>query len=92
MAMASSIGADIEAPDGAPPLHAWLFGEDQGRYLVTTNDPHTLLKAAKKAGVPAQKIGTTGGRNLTVNGSHAISVADLRDSHMVWLPNYMRAS
>ncbi len=91
MAMASGIGADIEAPDGAPPLHAWLFGEDQGRYLVTTDDPHALLKAAEKAGAPARRIGVTGGQNLTVNGSYAISVADLRDSHMGWLPNYMRA-
>src|SRR5206468_329153 len=34
MAMAGGMGATVETPPSSMPLHAWLFGEDQGRYLV----------------------------------------------------------
>ena len=34
MAMASGIGAELEAPSGQLP-HAFWFGEDQGRYVIT---------------------------------------------------------
>ena len=35
MAMASGIGADLDAPPEDTPAHAFWFGEDQARYLVT---------------------------------------------------------
>jgi len=91
MAMASGIGAAIAPPAGAGPLHAWLFGEDQGRYLVTTAEAGALLARAAAAGVPAVEIGATGGDALTVAGAGAISVADMKDIHERWLPAYMGA-
>ncbi len=89
MAMASDLGAAIEAPNGGLPLHAWLFGEDQARYLLTIGDPETLLAAAAEAGVPASRIGRTSGDRLTVNGAHAISVQELKSTHTSWFPAYM---
>ena len=91
MAMAGDIGARIETPADAPPLHAWLFGEDQGRYLLTTRDAETVLAEAARAGVPVRRIGTTGGDALTVDGAYPISVAELRAAHEAWLPAYMDA-
>ena len=91
MAMAGDLGADVEAPEDTPPLHAWLFGEDQGRYLVTTEDAEKVLARAAETGVPARRIGNTGGDRLTVNGSHSISVSELRNIHEGWLPGYMAA-
>ena len=88
MAMAGNIGAEIKTPEE----NAWLFGEDQARYLLTCVNAQTLLDRAKSAGVPASMIGTTGGQQLTVNGSHTISVAELRDINEGWLPGYMAAS
>ena len=38
MAMASGIGAVLEAPSNVP-AHAFWFGEDQARYVVTAKDP-----------------------------------------------------
>src|SRR6185503_4963838 len=35
MAMASGIGADLDAAPEDTPAHAFWFGEDQARYLVT---------------------------------------------------------
>ena len=93
MALAGDIGAAIEAPGrdhapGRPPLHAWLFGEDQGRYLLTTSRPESVLAEAVDAGVPAIRIGTTGGTALTVKGGQPISLAELRAAHEGWLPTY----
>jgi phosphoribosylformylglycinamidine synthase II len=91
MAMAGQTGASIDEPGAEIPLHAWLFGEDQARYILTTTDPEAMLKAANARGVVATVIGRTGGESLTVGGSRTISVNDLRDTHEAWLPEYMAA-
>jgi phosphoribosylformylglycinamidine synthase subunit PurL len=92
MAMAAGIGADIAPPTDAPALHGWLFGEDQGRYVMTTGDADRVLAAAAAAGVPATRIGTTGGERLTVGGAHAISIEELSTAHEGWMPGYMSAA
>jgi phosphoribosylformylglycinamidine synthase subunit PurL len=90
MALASDIGAEIAPPKGlSTPLHAWLFGEDQGRYLVVTNQPEPILKAAAEAGVALAALGKTGGTALTVTGSGTISLNELKTAHEGWLPAYM---
>ncbi|MCC7017346.1 MAG: phosphoribosylformylglycinamidine synthase subunit PurL [Rhodospirillales bacterium] len=89
MALAGNIGAEISAPDGTPPLQAWLFGEDQGRYLLTTRNADALADAAETAGVPLRVIGLTGGDGLTVRGERSISLHELRAAHEIWLPRYM---
>ena len=95
MAMAGGIGAAVLVPAGAPPLHAFLFGEDQGRYVleIAEAEAATLIARATAQAVPARRIGTTGssGRDatLTVNGAWPISVAELRARNEAWLPAYM---
>ena len=91
MALAGDLGAEIEPANQDVPLHAWLYGEDQARYILTTTDPRAMLAAAEEAGVSAAVIGRTGGRSLTVGGSHTISVSELRIAHEMWLPDYMAA-
>ena len=91
MGLAGDLGAEIEPADQDVPLHAWLFGEDQARYILTTTDPKAMLAAAEEAGVSATVIGRTGGLSLTVGGSHTISVSELRNAHEMWLPDYMAA-
>ena len=92
MALAGGCGADISAgaSDPAnPPLCAWLFGEDQARYLVTVDDAESLLAAAEKSGVPARIIGQTGGDHLILAEGEAISLAELKAGHDNWLGDYM---
>ncbi len=91
MALAGNIGAAIAVPSGTQYPHAWLFGEDQARYLVTTADGDALLAAAQAALVPASVIGKTGGNALTIKGERPISLGELRDAHEGWLPRYMAA-
>jgi phosphoribosylformylglycinamidine synthase len=95
MAMAGRIGASLELPDEAKAMPlAWLFGEDQGRYLMTckASGAEDLLARAQKAGVPALRLGQTGGDALTVAGHGSISVAELTRIHEGWLPGYMGAA
>jgi phosphoribosylformylglycinamidine synthase len=90
MAMAGGIGATIAVPDGMP-AHAFLFGEDQGRYLLATAQPDPVLAAAARASVPIARLGVVGGDALTVPGADAISVEELRRINEAWLPDYMAA-
>ncbi|MDG3441395.1 phosphoribosylformylglycinamidine synthase subunit PurL [Nitrospirillum amazonense] len=68
-----------------------LFGEDQGRYLVTVaaGDVAAVTDAAKAAGVPVTTLGTVGGDAITGLGGGALALADLREVHEGWLPGYM---
>jgi phosphoribosylformylglycinamidine synthase subunit PurL len=92
MALAGGIGASISTPDDGIPALAWLFGEDQARYLITATAADKVLAAAKAAGVPAITIGRTGGTVLTMADGNSISLSDLRNAHEGWLPGYMAAS
>jgi len=91
MGLASSIGAQVTLPAGD--AFGAAFGEDQARYIVTcpVGEAEALLNKAKAAGVPAQRIGLTGGAELTITGQGAISLAELRKAHEGWLPGYMEA-
>ena len=92
MALAGDVGADIVVPDGELVALDWLFGEDQGRYVIQSADGDAVLKAALVADVPAIGIGCTGGTSLTVSGHQPISVSTLRELHEGWLPGYMAVS
>ncbi|MBT9288178.1 phosphoribosylformylglycinamidine synthase subunit PurL [Prosthecodimorpha staleyi] len=95
MAMASGRGCRIAAPErSAVPLHAFLFGEDQARYLLTASAgeaAHILVQAAM-GGVPATMIGTVGGNELTIADRIAISVDMLVKRHEDWFPRFMAAA
>ena len=92
MALAGNLGAALSLPNRAVPLHAFLFGEDQGRYVVTTADGAGLLRTIRAEGIAALKLGTTGGLALTGLPGAPISLASLRQAHERWLPDYMSAA
>ena len=89
MAMAAGIGAELDRPPLA--AHAFWFGEDQGRYLVTVSADvaEKVMVRARAAGVPARQLGLTGGDALTLEGERPILVANLRERFEGWLPAYM---
>ncbi len=71
--------------------HAYLFGEDQGRYLLAV-DPEAasdLLYSASAQGIDAAVIGVTGSDRLTLPGGETIPLAELSAAHEGWLPAYM---
>jgi hypothetical protein len=91
MAMASDIGAQLLAAPGSTVPHAFWFGEDQARYIVTVPaaDAGLVLAKMKGAGVPCARIGTTGGDAIAVAGETAVSINTLKSAFERWLPDYM---
>jgi phosphoribosylformylglycinamidine synthase len=88
MAMASGIGAVLEAPSGSA-AHGFWFGEDQARYVVTARNSEPIAERAKTAGVPFARLGATGGRVLAVAGERPVPIDDLKARSENWLPAYM---
>jgi phosphoribosylformylglycinamidine synthase subunit PurL len=89
MAMAGGRGVALDRLPADLPRHAWLFGEDQGRYLIETAEPAAMLATAEAAGVTARVIGVVGGAALTLPEAGAISVNTLKAANEAWLPGYM---
>ncbi len=88
MALAGGRGAEItELPEG--PRHAALFGEDQARYLVTTNDPLPVIALAMDARVPMRVLGRVGGDALILPGETPILLNELQEAHETPLPAFM---
>jgi phosphoribosylformylglycinamidine synthase subunit PurL len=89
MAMAGGQGATLDGLTSDDLTNAWLFGEDQGRYVIETSAMLAVEASALEAGVPVRRIGTVGGAALTLSGAGAISVAQLKAANEAWLPDYM---
>jgi phosphoribosylformylglycinamidine synthase len=91
MAIASHIGAVLDAAPDDTPAHAFWFGEDQARYVVTVPAAKvdSVLARARTASVPVWRLGVTGGKALSVTGERPLAVADLRGKSEGWLPAYM---
>ena len=88
MAIASHIGAVLEAPSDAA-SHAFWFGEDQARYVVTAESADLIAERAKAAAVPLTRLGATGGSVLALGDERPVRVHDLKSRFEAWLPAYM---
>jgi phosphoribosylformylglycinamidine synthase subunit PurL len=88
MALASDVGVELRATSRLH-AHGYLFGEDQGRYLLATPDPQSVLARAEAAGVRASDAGHAGGDAFASAGLFAIALADLRAAHEGWMPAFV---
>jgi phosphoribosylformylglycinamidine synthase subunit PurL len=96
MALAGNIGAQISVPFDF--MTAGYFGEDQGRFLITTNKPDELREALNRIyvthGIDGWPIGITGGRTIevgrdTTNEVKSVSLTDLRVAHESFFKDWM---
>jgi phosphoribosylformylglycinamidine synthase len=92
MALAGGVGARLFTHPRDIPGHAFWFGEDQARYLIAVPDSAGLIRTAEQAGIPAMRIGTSGGKDLTLPDGGTISVEALRAAHERFLPLWMDAT
>ncbi len=93
MGLAGDIGAEVKLPTAANPA-AILFGEDQGRILVTTRWPESVRALANSLQIFAIEVGTTGGDSIRVRSSEhgtsqSISLAKLRSASEGFFPSLM---
>jgi len=91
MALASNVGVEL-SPTSATHAHGFLFGEDQGRYLIATADPAPILAAAHAAGLNVALAGQAGGSDFACHDLFRIPLARLREIHEGWMPAYMAGS
>jgi len=89
MAMSTGIGAEITVDTQGVPVHGWLYGEDQGRYVVATSNPDAVMAMAMAAGVRAQILGRTGGDAIALSSGESMPLASLKSTNEGWLPAYM---
>ncbi|WP_433989191.1 Phosphoribosylformylglycinamidine synthase subunit PurL (plasmid) [Pseudoseohaeicola sp. NH-UV-7] len=73
LAEKSGVGVQLNSADTGI-----LFGEDQARYVLACapDKADALMEAARKAGVPAEKIGQFGGNTIAFDG-HSAEMAEL---------------
>jgi phosphoribosylformylglycinamidine (FGAM) synthase-like enzyme len=93
MAMGMGIGIAVQPRDlpSTIPVHAFLFGEDQARYVITipTVELHQIRQEANALGIPTWYLGVTGGDVVTLGADEPIAIAELKQAHESWLPDYM---
>jgi phosphoribosylformylglycinamidine synthase len=89
MAMETGVGATLAPAPDTLPAHAFWFGEDQARYVVAVPDATAFIATATAAGVPALRLGHTGGGDLVLAAGQSISVGALRDANEATLPALM---
>jgi phosphoribosylformylglycinamidine synthase subunit PurL len=88
MALASGVGIELRA-SSALHAHSYLFGEDQGRYLLAVPDPEPIYQLARRAGVHVSDAGHAGGEAFGSGPLFAVALADLRHAHEGWMPAFM---
>jgi phosphoribosylformylglycinamidine synthase II len=91
MAMASGVGARLYGEPMGAAAHAFWFGEDQARYVITAkpSEAKAIVTRCKAAGIPVRRIGSTAGNTLTLPGERPILLSALTERFEGFLSAYM---
>ena len=84
-------GAILKKPNYLINQFEYLFGEDQGRYIIEI-DKDTLIDVVKilsENSVHFDELGTVNSDDLIIDDKSKVSIDDLIKSHTTWLTNYM---
>ena len=84
-------GATLKKPNRLINQFSYLFGEDQGRYIieVDSNNLKNVTSILEENSVHFDELGTVSSDNLTIDDKSKISIDDLIKSHNTWLTNFM---
>ena len=86
------LGVKITNPTNIPD-HAFFFGEEQSRYILTSPDANNILEIAKRHNVTAKILGkTTKNQELTIDKIGNISLQRCFEINERWLPEYMKTA
>jgi phosphoribosylformylglycinamidine synthase len=88
MALASGVGIEL-SPTSLTHAHGFLFGEDQGRYLIATLDPDPIVAAGRAAGLNIALAGQAGGTDFACHDLFRLPLDRLRAANEGWMPAYM---
>ena len=86
------LGVKITNPTNIPD-HAFFFGEEQSRYILTSSDANSIMEIAKRHNVSAKILGkTTKHQELTIDKIGNISLQRCFEINERWLPEYMKTA
>jgi phosphoribosylformylglycinamidine synthase len=86
------LGATLQLDAGRVPPHAFLFGEDASRVVISFAPEFQaeVERAARAAGVPCAVVGVVGGDRLTLQGLLDVTVAQLGRAWRSGIPALVR--
>ncbi len=84
-------GATLKKPNYLINQFEYLFGEDQGRYIIeiTKDDLQNVTKILQDNSVHFDKLAIVNKNDLIIDNKTKVSIDDLIESHTTWLTNYM---
>ena len=84
-------GATLKKPNYLINEFEYLFGEDQGRYIIEIekNNFKNVTEILEKNSVHYDELGTVNENELIINDKSKVTIDELIKSHTNWLTNYM---
>ena len=84
-------GAALKKPNYLINQFEYLFGEDQGRYIIEVDKDNlqNVIKILSENSVHFDELGTVIDNNLIIDDKSKVSIDDLIKSHTTWLTNFM---
>ena len=84
-------GATLKKPNYLINQFEYLFGEDQGRYIIEISkiDLESATKILQENSVHFDELGSVNDDSLIIDDKTKVSIDDLIKSHTNWLTNYM---
>jgi len=84
-------GATLKKPNYLINQFEYLFGEDQGRYIIEINkdDLESATKILQENSVHFDELGSVNDDILIIDDKTKVSIDDLIKSHTNWLTNYI---
>ena len=84
-------GVTLKKPSHLINQFEFLFGEDQGRYIIEIEKNHfeDVIEILENSAIHYDKLGTVNDNELIINNKSKVSIDDLIKSHTVWLTEYM---
>jgi len=84
-------GATLKKPNYLINQFEYLFGEDQGRYIIeiSKDDLESATKILQENSVYFDELGSVNEDILIIDDKTKVSIDDLIKSHTNWLTNYM---
>jgi phosphoribosylformylglycinamidine synthase len=90
MALASNVGITLNATSHEH-AHFYLFGEDQGRYLIAAPfaQAEKIVAEAREKYITIAELGRTGGDSVMLDDKETVTLRQLRATHEGWFPRLM---
>ncbi len=84
-------GAVLNKPKYLIDKFEYLFGEDQGRYIIEIEKTNynNVIEILEKNSVHYDDLGIVNDNDLIIDEKTKVSIDDLDKSHSIWLNNYM---